>query len=156
MKIILDSYLGLNIDAAINAGFPEKASLEKIGDRTHVSYLKTGIDFGIDSSDQIIAVHAYGNGDKEFGKFTGDLPGGLDFSLARDSVRRLLGEPVFEGGGAKSILVRCNIFEQFILDNTSIAVHYSEDGSSVARVTLQRSNSQNGKREPKPKTNRKE
>lgn len=104
---------------------------------TYYEFHQRGVSLLFGTDGTLSAIFLYGRNNEGFEAYEGLLPLGLTFSLSRDEVRQVLGEPSKTGEG-RSILNAGEIhpWERYDLPEAIVHARYTENENEITLVTL--------------------
>ena len=136
----LEDLLGLSYDKLasskefIGTPIPE---LEKIEDQSYWSIYERGVSFVLPDNKTIGAVQLHSHGHEGFSGYANALPAGLSFSMNREEVRKLLGEPDRSGEeGEVLFLGKKPAWDSFFEGSFRIHVEYNFGQSALQLITI--------------------
>jgi hypothetical protein len=124
-----ENLLGFNYDQlATSTEFSDTnlPEIEAIEDQSYLSVFDKGISFVFPDNQIVGAVQLHSHGHEGFVGYANALPLGLSFSMDREGVRKLLGEPDWSGEeGEVLFLGKKPAWDSFSQGNFRVHVEYN-------------------------------
>jgi hypothetical protein len=111
--------------------------LERIDDESYVSIHPLGISLVLADNVSVSTIQLHSEGHENYSGYFGTLPDGISFSMGRERIRALLGEPSRSGEETVlPILGKKPPWDSFHLGRLHVHVEYSPGNNSIQLVSL--------------------
>jgi hypothetical protein len=111
--------------------------LERIDDESYVSIHPLGISLVLADNVSVSTIQLHSEGHENYSGYSGTLPDGISFSMGRERLRALLGEPSRSGEETVlPILGKKPPWDSFHLGRLHVHVEYSPGNNSIRLVSL--------------------
>jgi hypothetical protein len=135
-----ENLLGLTYDElASSESFSGIAlpALEKIEDQSYLSLNNLGLSFVFPDNNAIKAIQFHSSGHEGFCGYNGALPLALSFSMSREQVREVLGEPDRRGEeGEVLFLGNKPAWDEYLKENHRIHIEYNFGGNALQLISI--------------------
>lgn len=115
------------------------AAITLIEGQSYVELRAKGISYVSEDNATVTAVQLHSFGHERYSRYTGVLPGSLEFSMGRSQARVLLGTPQQSGEAiAIPILGVKPPWDAFVIGRFRVHIEYTDAYDSIGMVTLTR------------------
>lgn len=104
----------------------------------YLVFVGMGIELRFSLERQLKTIYFHGSDNSEVGMYSGELPWGLKFSLGKDEIRLLLGEPQYshKDYNSGSLAESKENWDLYHFDNYSLNIEYGSGGMEIKLVAL--------------------
>lgn len=110
-------------------------NVEEIEGHFYLINMDEGIDLVLSPSYCIQSIHLFAESIKTSG-YKGEVPLKLNFSMAQDSVRRQLGNPIKGGGEYRDIWGDVPLWDKYFFDGYTLHIQYTSDKFGIELITI--------------------
>jgi len=97
---------------------------------------EAGIDIVFSNDFFIQSIHLFSGTTDDGKKYLGEIPLGLQFSMSKDIVNDLLGDPNKSGGGYTDIFGHVPNWDKYFFEGHSLHLQYAENMSRINLITI--------------------
>ena len=132
----IDKYL---TELRKNKTFEELFSDKELINIEHNKHLynpEKGLDMVMDDYLKIHTIHLYSGNTSDGKEFMGGRIHHVDFSMNRESVKNILGEPNRTGGGYKAVWGMVPLWDKYYFEKYFLHLQYSQKCGSIDLITI--------------------